>query len=481
MTLRSVLSGFSPVLSLALWCVIATMAATASTPVVAVSSPANNSQVFSPVHYVASATSPQCSKGISAIRIYIAPYVAAYTINSNSIDTFLTLSPGTYNTVVQAWDNCGGVGKTSLNIRVAATGLQSVRFLYVADDASSKVWGFTVDPSTGIPHATRQGWVATNSSYRLASDKGGYRLYVTNAAPIPYGGIYAYFVDRRNGHLNAVPGSPFSLDTSPGPITVHPSGKLVFVGTISLQPGDGILVLRVNADGSLRLVNSTPTPTKSTPDSIVVDPWGKYLYVISSGGNSIDALNIDTISGALTPVPGSPYTVSTPGCIDPSPSGITDFYGRFLYTSDEGASDISGYAIAGRTGTLTELARSPFPDYGGCPSGKASPRGLTTEPTGRFLYVLNGNYSNISIYSINAGHGFLAHIKDTPAISNGFVYGALRTDPSGKFLYARSSGATGDVVLGFSIDPVNGNLTALPGSPFPIGSNVAAFDLAVTP
>jgi 6-phosphogluconolactonase (cycloisomerase 2 family) len=160
---------------------------------------------------------------------------------------------------------------------------------------------------------------------------------------------------------------------------------------------------------------------------------------------------------------------------------MADFYGHFLYTSDEGASDISGYAIAGKTGTLTELARSPFPDYGGCLSGNASPRALTIEPTGRFLYVVNANYSNISIYSINAGNGVLTHLKDTPPISNGFLSGPLRADPSGKFLYTKTSGAGGDKVIGFSIDAVSGDLTALPGSPFPIGSNVAAFDLAVTP
>jgi len=477
MTSRSVLPAFSPILSLLLWCIVTSMAAKASNPVVAVSSPTNNSQVSAPVHYVASATSPECQSGIAAIRIYIAPYMAAYTIQSNSLDTLLTLTPGTYNTLVQAWDNCGGVGKTFVNVTVAAVDLQPARFLYVADDANSRVWGFTVDPSTGVPSAIGQDSVATNSSYRLGSDRGGYRLYVTNAAPTPYGAVFAYFVNRRNGYLYPVPGSPFLLNATPGAVAVHPSGEFVFVGTLFLQPSDGIQILRVNPDGSLALVNSIPIATKSMPDSIVMDPWGKYLYVTSAGGSSIDGFAVDTVSGALTPLPGSPYTISTPGCINPQTSGMTDLYGRFLYMSDEGASEISGYAIEGNTGTLTELAGSPFPDDGGCPSGTASLRGLTTEPTGRFLYALDGNpFFHISIYSINAGNGVLTHVKDTGPISNGFVYGKLRTDPSGKFLYA-----AGDELIGFSINPVSGDLTVLPGSPFPIGVNVAAFDLAVTP
>ena len=175
--------------------VAAATALPSAAQVVIVSSPANNSQVSSPVHYVASATSPQCSKGISAIRIYIADHVSAYTINSNSLDTLLPLSPGAYKTVVQAWNNCGVVGKTAGNITVTATGLKPVRFLYVADAGNNKVLGFTVDPSTGRPTATRQGAVGANSSYRLASDKGGYRLYLTNAAPRAFSGVYAYFID----------------------------------------------------------------------------------------------------------------------------------------------------------------------------------------------------------------------------------------------------------------------------------------------
>ena len=415
------------------------------------------------------------------MRIYIAPHVSAYTVESSKLDTVLALSPGIFNTVVQAWDNCGAVGKTSVNITVAAPGLRPARFLYVADDSRNRVWGFTVDPSTGALDPTGQGPIATNSSYRLASDKGGNRLYVTNAGPVPFARVYAYFVDRRNGSLHPVPDSPFSLGKTPGPIAVHPSGQFIFVGTVTLQPDEGILVFKVNTDGSLTPANSTPAPTTSTPNSIVVDRWGRYLYVTSSGGNSIDAFEIDAISGALTPVSGSPYTVFAPGCPDSSPSGIAESFGRFLYSSDEGGSAISGYAIDGKTGTLTELSKSPFPVSGGCSKGKGFPRALATEPTGRFLYVMtNGNY--FSIYSINAGNGFLRHVKDTPRISNGLLYGAVETDPSGKFLYVRiSSNSGGDEIAGFSIDPISGDLTALPGSPFPIGPNVHAFDLVVIP
>jgi major membrane immunogen (membrane-anchored lipoprotein) len=84
---------------------------------VTVTAPANNSQVSSPVNYVASATT-SCSKGVSAMGIYTAPSKLAYTTNGASLNTSLTLDPGTYNTTVQEWDNCGGSSTQPITITV---------------------------------------------------------------------------------------------------------------------------------------------------------------------------------------------------------------------------------------------------------------------------------------------------------------------------------------------------------------------------
>ena len=81
-------------------------------------SPTNGAAIPSPVHFVATANAPGCSKGVAAMRIYTAPGVSAYTVNGGSLDTYLKLAPGNYNTVVQAWDNCGKVYKTPVSITV---------------------------------------------------------------------------------------------------------------------------------------------------------------------------------------------------------------------------------------------------------------------------------------------------------------------------------------------------------------------------
>jgi hypothetical protein len=85
---------------------------------VSVSSPTTGSTDSSPVHFVASATTT-CSGGVASMGIYTAPSVLAYTVAGASLNTSLTLGAGTYNTVVQEWDKCGGASKTPITITVS--------------------------------------------------------------------------------------------------------------------------------------------------------------------------------------------------------------------------------------------------------------------------------------------------------------------------------------------------------------------------
>jgi len=115
-----------------------------ATPAVAgvsVVAPINNSNVAISVQYVANATTT-CAKGVSAMGIYTAPYVLAYTVSGPKLNTVLTLSPGTYNTVVQEWDNCGGSTKTP--VAIAVTGSQSGGSVHVTAPANNSAVGSTV-------------------------------------------------------------------------------------------------------------------------------------------------------------------------------------------------------------------------------------------------------------------------------------------------------------------------------------------------
>jgi hypothetical protein len=84
---------------------------------VSVSSPSNGGTVSSPVHYVATATTKTCSRGVASMGIYVNDQLV-YVVNGSSLNHNLTLDPGKYNTVVEEWDNCGGATYTPVAITV---------------------------------------------------------------------------------------------------------------------------------------------------------------------------------------------------------------------------------------------------------------------------------------------------------------------------------------------------------------------------
>lgn len=86
-----------------------------------VTSPANNANVNGAVNFVATATS-SCPKGVASMGIYTGPNQLAYVSNGASLNHSLSLSPGTYNTVVEEWDNCGGAATTPVNVNVTGGG-----------------------------------------------------------------------------------------------------------------------------------------------------------------------------------------------------------------------------------------------------------------------------------------------------------------------------------------------------------------------
>ena len=88
---------------------------------VSISSPSNGSTVGSPVHFVATAGSTSCSKGIASMGIYKAPYQLAYTVKGTKLDTYLSLSAGNYTANVTEWDYCGGASTKAVSFTVSGS------------------------------------------------------------------------------------------------------------------------------------------------------------------------------------------------------------------------------------------------------------------------------------------------------------------------------------------------------------------------
>jgi hypothetical protein len=84
---------------------------------VAVSRPGNGWTVGSPVNYVATATT-SCPSGVASMGIYVENQLK-YVSYGSSLNTNLSFNPGTYNTVVEEWDHCGGATYTPVKIIVS--------------------------------------------------------------------------------------------------------------------------------------------------------------------------------------------------------------------------------------------------------------------------------------------------------------------------------------------------------------------------
>ena len=205
-----------------------------------VSKPANNSTVQGSVPYVASATT-SCNKGVGSMGIYTAPGVLAYVVNGSSLNTSLNLGPGTYKTVVEAWDNCGGAGTTPVTITVSnQTGVHvtapsnnaivgtPVNFTATATSSCSQGVG-----AMGIYTAPGQLAYTVNGAsmnYNLALNPGTYHAVVEEwdrcggAATTPVtitvnggGGSSFSNLQRSGGWGQYGQGPPNFVDCSPSP------------------------------------------------------------------------------------------------------------------------------------------------------------------------------------------------------------------------------------------------------------------------
>gem|GEM_PF-285852 len=97
-------------------------------------------------------------------------------------------------------------------------------------------------------------------------------------------------------------------------------------------------------------------------------------------------------------------------------------------------------------------------------------------PKGSFAYETNFASSNVSAYSIDPLTGTLTALPGSP-FSAGSGAIAVAVDPSSRFAYVANW--FGDSVSAYTINPADGTLTPIPGSPFPAG--LQPFALTVNP
>jgi DNA-binding beta-propeller fold protein YncE len=151
-------------------------------------------------------------------------------------------------------------------------------------------------------------------------------------------------------------------------------------------------------------IAGSPFAAGWTPNSVAVDPAGKFAYVANGSDHNISAYAIDSMTGVLAEISGSPFAAYW------RPFSIAiDASGKFMFVGDEGnGADfydaVNVYLRNKTTGGLMGVAGSPFHANG---SGGMS---VAVDPSGQFFYSANYYDGSITALKINSGTGELAII-----------------------------------------------------------------------
>jgi len=331
----------------------------------------------------------------------------------------------------------------------------------------SSISVFALDPLTenprevnGSPFPTSSGQAAATG---LAILPGDAFIYVTNNS---LNNIEAFSVSST-GALSAVPGSPFSTGSSPNPVTFDGAGHFAYVSHNNASPS--VFVYTVNpATGALTEVPANRLASGQATSAVSLTADGKFAHILNAS-YSVSAYTVDSSSGALADVPNSPFQVPS-GTGLGSNSVLSLFYhpnGKVLYVKNDGGTGtgwLSAFSLDSTTGALGLLAGSPYT------LGTSATGLVGFDPAARFLYVANQGSCTVlagctptpsSIGSISAFRldtaGALTPIAGLPSVTPPPFQ--VSVDPSGEFLY--QSTVDSDQVNTYSINQTSGMLTKL--------------------
>jgi 6-phosphogluconolactonase (cycloisomerase 2 family) len=245
------------------------------------------------------------------------------------------------------------------------------KFLYSADFGLGNISGFVIQPDGTLIAASGTPLAVPGGALGLVAHPTADFLYVAQGP-----GIAIYAIDPASGALTAA--GAVSAANAPEFGAIAPDGRHYYQTFSSI---DQIAPFAIDAGtGALTPLSAGPAAAESFPRAIAIDPAGKFLYVaISDSGSdtsaTVDGFLIDPTTGALTKMPSSPFLATTvPDSIAIDPSG------RFLYVSCSISNVIAAFGIDPDTGTLSAIQGSPFPAPG-------YPLFVLADPSGQFLYA----------------------------------------------------------------------------------------------
>jgi len=355
------------------------------------------------------------------------------------------------------------------------------RLAYVASYSSpqgpegSKGYGegiylFAMDLATGAL-SQREVFPNKDNPSWLALDKARTRLYSANETAdyqgAVSGSVSAYAVERSSGRLTLL-NTQSSQGASPCYVSVHPSGRYVFVANYH---GGTLAVLPIRPNGTLGAATDVkhdagqpgPVHAASAPRGsfaisghdrphahmIQTDPSGRFVLSADLGLDEILVWQFDVETGKLLPLDACTAKL-------PAGDGPRHFTfhpnGRLLYSLQEEASTLTVFDYDAAAGRLTVRQTLSTLPHGF--AGTSFTSEVLISPDGRFLYAANRLHDSIAWFSIAADGTLNLGGEEW---TRGDYPRSFSIDPSGEYLY--SCNQRSDAIACFRVNRQSGALT----------------------
>jgi 6-phosphogluconolactonase len=342
------------------------------------------------------------------------------------------------------------------------------------------IYLFRVDSESGALTQLQVSDNIRNPSW-LAVNAANTRLYAVSEIDsyqgTHNGAVVVYAIDPESMMLTRM-GAVNSGGATPAHLSLHPSGKFLFVGNYG---GGSVAVFPIGPDGALGEATDVrpsvgahhharagdgPTGQFANSDHdgahvhmVASDPGGQFVIANDAGLDLTLIWRLDMRTGRLLPA-------EVPVVAAPSGSAPRHFAfhpnGRLLYNLYEQDARVAVYDYDAARGALKlkQLASSLPPRF----SGSNLSAEIIVSADGRFLYVSNRLHNAIAAFAI-AADGQLRNISE--AWTHADSPRSLTLDPGGQFLYACNQ--KGDSITSFRVNPATGALT-FTGRFEPVGS-----------
>lgn len=173
--------------------------------------------------------------------------------------------------------------------------------------------------------------------------------------------------------------------------------------TYAVSSSGSLQLIPFNTNNS----TSSGIPTGTVPSGVAVDPCNRFVYVSNAQpNNTVSAYTICYGVSLSAACPSANFSLQPVAGAAPYPAGdspgplLVDPFGKFLYVLDEGSNQISGYEISPATGALTPFTGAPL-------ATNLQPTAMAIRSDDSYMFVSNLNSANISEFAVNPSTGVL--------------------------------------------------------------------------